>query len=110
MNRLTFLVVILLATLTSCNYMNTESYNCVLVKDKERVVKQNGDKTESYYLIYTDKGEFTIKDELFRGNFSSSTWYGYMAVGERYTFDTGGYRKGFLSMYPNIHTKPVKCE
>lgn len=101
------LVLVVLSTLVSCNYLNTEDINCTTILEKERVVEKEG---ESYYLIYTDKGEFTIKDELLRGNFNSSNWYGSMKLGGKYSFSVGGFRSGFLSMYQNIHSKPRICK
>ncbi|MCG8805895.1 hypothetical protein G1K75_09525 [Tenacibaculum finnmarkense] len=97
----------------SCNYTNTQTVKNAKIIDKERVTKSNGDAgVDSFYLIYTDKGEFTIKDELLRGNFKSSTWYGKIEKGNCYNLVVGGYRQGFLSMYQNIHETPVlvSCE
>jgi hypothetical protein len=88
--------------------MNTQNVTNAKVTGKERI---NYD-SSSYYLIFTDKGEFTIKDELFRWNFSSSSWYGDINIGDCYKFKVGGFRAGFFNMYPNIHTKPIqkKCK
>jgi len=103
-------IILLLTTtllIVSCNYTNTEIIRDAKIIDKERVVKNSGESIDSFYLIYTDKGEFTIKDELFRGNFKSSNWYGYIEKGKCYNFAVGGYRIGVLSSYQNIHQKPI---
>lgn len=91
---------------SSCNYVNTESIECAEVLEKERITVLEGG---SYYLVMTDKGEYTVTDELFRGNFNSSQWYGKMKIGKSYSFKTGGYRIGLLSSYKNIHSKPLEC-
>jgi hypothetical protein len=74
----------------------------VKVEGKERITESVGDKIESYYLVYTDKGTFKLEDDLFRGNFYSSDVYGKLKQDSTYTFKTSGYRIGFLSSYPNI--------
>ena len=104
-----FMFVAFFACAISCNYMNTRHVRAAKVLEKERVTKYVNGRDKSYYLIYTDKGEFTIKDELFRGNFLSSKWYGIMKKDKCYTFEVGGYRSGFVSIYQNIHTEPVEC-
>jgi len=72
------------------------------VISKERITAQNGDRIESYYLIFTEAGPLKLEDELFYGNFNSSDWYGQLRTDSTYTFHTVGYRVGFLSSYPNI--------
>lgn len=72
------------------------------VTDKERIVKSNGKKTDSYYLIYTENGTYKLEDELFYGNFRSSDWYGKIKIDSTYEFTTIGFRIGLLSQYPNI--------
>lgn len=86
------------------NYINTETEYCVTIVDKERSSKSGA------YYIYTEKDVFTIKDEWFRFNFRSSDWYGLVQEGKCYRFKTGGFRNGLLSIYKNIHSKPIECE
>ncbi|WP_370398398.1 hypothetical protein [Tenacibaculum dicentrarchi] len=108
-----FLYTVLCVAFVSCNYTNTVKIKKAKVIEKERVTKNDGNGgVDSFYLIYTDKGEFTLKDELFRGNFKSSNWYGKIQKGNCYDLVVGGYRNGLLSMYQNIHEKPIEvsCE
>lgn len=72
------------------------------VEGKERITESVGDRIESFYLVYTDKGTFKLEDDLFRGNFYSSDVYGKIKQDSTYTFKTSGYRIGFMSSYPNI--------
>jgi hypothetical protein len=72
------------------------------VEGKERITETVGDRIESYYLVYTDKGTYKLEDDLFRGNFYSSDTYGKLKQDSTYTFKTSGYRIGFMSSYPNI--------
>ena len=58
--------------------------------------------SESYYLIFTDKGTFRVQDQLLFGKFNSSDIYGSIKEGETYIFNLTGYRLPYLSMYPNI--------
>lgn len=82
-------------------YWNKETVT-VQVLDKERIVKMNDGSTNSYYLIYTDKNTYKLKDDLFYGNFRSSDWYGQIKKDSTYTFNVVGYRVGLLSSYQNI--------
>lgn len=72
------------------------------VTGKERITQQNGDKVDSFYLIYTDHGAVSLEDDFFRGNWNSSDVYGNLHIGSTYTFKISGFRIGFFSMYPNI--------
>jgi hypothetical protein len=104
------LTLLTLFSITSCNYMNNKEIKGARIMDKERVTSISDGSYHSYYLVYTNKGEFTIKDEFFRGNFKSSSWYGVLQREKCYNFKVGGYRNGFFTMYPNIHSKPVECK
>jgi hypothetical protein len=73
------------------------------VTGKERITNSSGEgRIESYYLIYTEAGPLKLEDELLYGNFNSSDWYGQIRQDSTYTFETVGYRIGYLSEYPNI--------
>jgi len=82
-------------------YWNKEAVTAQ-VTDKERIVQTTDGNSNSYYLIYTDKGTYKLEDDLFYGNFRSSDWYGQIKRDSTYTFDLVGYRIGFLSTYQNI--------
>lgn len=73
------------------------------VVGKERITSSNSEgSVSSYYLIYTEAGPLKLEDELWYGNFNSSDWYGQIRQDSTYTFETVGYRIGYLSEYPNI--------
>ena len=73
------------------------------VVGKERITNSNSNgQVESFYLIYTEAGTLKLEDELLYGNFNSSDWYGQIRQDSTYTFETVGYRIGYLSEYPNI--------
>jgi hypothetical protein len=73
------------------------------VVGKERITNSAGSgNIQSYYLIYTEAGTLKLEDELLYGNFNSSDWYGQIRQDSTYTFETVGYRIGYLSEYPNI--------
>lgn len=95
-----YILIILIALLSSCDYMNEKTYENCEVTGKERITKGN----TSYYLIFTDKGEFKITDQMFTGKFNSSSIYGRIKVGKKYRIVTKGYRSGLFSMYPNIQS------
>lgn len=97
--------ILCISLFTSCSYTNTKEIECTLVRDK--YIKFVDEK--SVYMVNTDKGVFSIEDQPLRGNFRSSDWFGELVPNEYYSFKIGGYRSGFLSMYPIIHSKPIKC-
>jgi hypothetical protein len=103
--RLIFFTVVIFVVggiiFTISGYQNKQSIKTKVI-DKERITQRNGDVLESFYLIYTEAGTFKLEDELFYGNFNSSDWYGQIRKDSTYTFQTIGYRIGFLSSYPNI--------
>lgn len=74
----------------------------VVIDGKERITVSNGDRTESKYLIFTDKEVFENTDTLLRGKFNSSDFYGKIKVGQTCNFLVSGWRVPFLSMYRNI--------
>lgn len=83
------------------SYTHVETYTSKIT-GKERVVVNNGESIDSYYLIYTDEITFKLEDDLFRGNFNSSDIYGRIKIDSTYTITTSGFRIGVLSSYPNI--------
>ena len=82
-------------------YTHTETFTAK-VSDKERITEKSGDDIDSYYLVYTDHGTLKLKDDILRGNWHSSDVYGSLKTDSTYTFQTSGYRIGFISTYPNI--------
>jgi hypothetical protein len=94
-----FIIGIIAFDISSYNNVQTITAK---VEGKERITESSGDKIESFYLVYTDKGTLKLEDDLFRGNFYSSDVYGKLNLDSTYTFKTSGYRIGFVSSYPNI--------
>ena len=84
-----------------CSRANKQTIRSKVV-DKERITQESGGNRESFYLIYTEAGPLKLEDDLFYGNFNSSDWYGQIHKDSTYTFETIGYRIGFISSYPNI--------
>ncbi len=95
------LIIIGSIVFTVGGYANKQTIKTRVIS-KERITTQNGDRIESYYLIFTEAGPLKLEDELFYGNFNSSDWYGQLRTDSTYTFHIIGYRVGFLSSYPNI--------
>ena len=105
MRRL-FLVSICLLILIGVGFGISGYYNketiTTKITDKEKVLKIIDGNSETYYLIYTEKGTYKLNDDLFYGNFRSSDWYGKIRRDSTYTFDVIGYRIGFVSSYQRI--------
>ena len=74
------------------------------VTGKERITKVVEGNDNSYYLVYTDKGTFKVEDSIILFRFNSSDLYGSIKADSTYTFNTVGFRAGFLSEYPNVVT------
>ena len=77
----------------SSPYWSKDTYE-VTVTDK--MVKNDA------YMIYTDKGSFTMKDSIAYFRFSTSDDYGKIKKGSKYTLQAYGWRVPFLSVYENI--------
>lgn len=97
------LIILVVAIIIGTIVYNIKSYTNVntitaKVEDKERVTEGS----QSYYLVYTDKGTMKLEDDMFRGNYYSSDVYGKIKKDSIYTFTTSGYRIGWISSYPNI--------
>lgn len=71
----------------------------VKINKTERTIQGNA---SSFYLVFTDKGVFKIKDQLFNLKFNSSDIYGALKQDSVYVIKTTGYRVPAFSMYPNI--------
>ncbi len=92
--------IVVLFGFSMCSaYYNTTDTVRATVLGKERINNSGG---SSYYLVFTDRGEFKNSDDLLLGKFDSSTTYGTLEIGKSYEFDVVGWRVPFFSMYPNI--------
>lgn len=54
------------------------------------------------YMIYTNDGTYTLEDDMFFLNFSSSDLFGKIQENKTYLFKVNGFRIPILSMYKNI--------
>ena len=92
--------------------LNSKEIITTKVTHKERLVEINGEKAETFYLIFTEDCTVKLQGKMILGNFRSSDWYGDIREGEIYEFEVIGWRIGFLSMYQNIvkynHLKSVE--
>jgi len=68
------------------------------ITNKERVVKDK----DSYYLVWTDKEVFSLKDSFWNFQFRSSDLYGKLQPGKTYEVVVYGLRIPFFSWYRNI--------
>lgn len=91
------------------HYSTQENVRNVRIEDKERVVTSgSAGKTDSKYLIFTDKEVFENTDSLLAFKFNSSDLYGKIHKGQTCEFKVVGFRVPFLSMYRNI--LEAKCQ
>lgn len=81
-----------------------ESNITITVKDKERIVDQDGQ--GSRYLIWSDNETFENVDSLIKGKFNSSDLYGRLEEDKTYDCKVYGWRNGFFSWYRNL----VECK
>lgn len=86
------------AMLSGCSSMNHQTHTNCLVTGKDRILTQgsSGEKR-----VITSCGVFAVSDSV-SGGFNSYDTYAALVVGHRYDIQTGGYRVGFLSQFPNI--------
>lgn len=105
-NILTVGLVLTLPTCMIAPEFITETVE-VKVTGKER----HNTSQSSYYLVYTDKTTYTLKDSVFDLNFDTSDDYGKLNVDSCYELYVRGLRVPILSMYQNIgDITPVNCQ
>lgn len=96
--KLAALFLALSMFLAGCATMNQQNMVCTIV-GKEAVRTGDGNQ----YRVYTeDCGTLSVQDSISVGRWDSADLYGSLKEGETYEVLTGGYRNGFLSMFPNI--------
>lgn len=96
MNKNCLMFMMLLA-LPGCTVLNKTEQTCT-VTDKESVRQ----KDSNQYRVYTSCGTFVVEDSIAIFRFDSADVYGSLKVNTDYKIKHGGYRVGFLSMFPNI--------
>lgn len=85
------------------SYTSVKEYNNVVIQDKERITKSDGDGgVDSYYLVYTNKGVFKNEDSFVQFKFNSSDYQGKLKKGETYNIKVNWFRVPVFSMYENI--------
>lgn len=96
-----FLAILIGGISSSVVPANSASTTACVVSDKDRTRDSEGG---SDMRIYTENcGTLTVKDNIFKGFFSSSDVYASIEVGKTYDFDATGFRFGLLSMFPKIN-------
>lgn len=85
------------ALLTGCG-THTDEWLEAKVDSKERTCFKS---TDCRYMVYTDKENFEITDQLF-GRKNSSDVYGKIKVGNTYKFHVIGYRNPTYTKFRNI--------
>lgn len=102
------ITIVILAVLTSIGWgiynvvawENTHNTQTCKVDSKDRTSLPKGG---SDVRIYTQNcGVLTISDDWVQGRWNSADLYSKIESGKTYTFDTIGWRNGFLSQFPNI--------
>lgn len=86
------------------NYaFTTTNFENVIIRDMSVKRKDNN---SDIYLVFTDKGEFSIEDSFVWGRWDSSTMYNQLLVikekKQPINLVCQGYRLPVLSFYPNI--------
>jgi hypothetical protein len=85
------------------SYQTISEYKDVIIEDKERITKSDGDGgIDSYYLIYTNKGVFKNEDSFIHFKFNSSDYQNELRIGEKYDIKVNWFRFSFFSMYENV--------
>jgi hypothetical protein len=74
----------------------------VRIDDKERITEVYNGISDSYYLVFSDKGVFKNADSILFFKFNSSDIQGRLKKGACYEIETRFWRINFLSMYKNI--------
>ncbi|WPH57715.1 hypothetical protein [Mycobacterium phage WXIN] len=91
-----------LLALSACSTMNHETKAHCTVKAKDIVLDDNGDKgIKKTKRLSTTCGSYDVEDNISGGFNSWDIWAG-LEVGKTYTIESGGYRFGLFSMFPNV--------
>lgn len=101
---LLLLFIFFLRACVGINYaFTTTNFENVIIRDMSIKRKSN---SSDIYLVFTDKGEFSIEDSIIWGRWDSSTMYNRLLVVKEkkqpINLVCQGYRLPVLSFYPNI--------
>ncbi|MGW6658875.1 hypothetical protein [Rhodococcus sp. NPDC055024] len=91
-------IAALALTLPACSSMNQQWHHNCVVEQKERLIR---DGSSADKRVYTSCGSFVVNDSI-AGGFSSQDRYNQLVEGRMYDLQTGDYRIGILSNFPNI--------
>lgn len=97
-------ILIAALALSGCSTMNQQQRECTITGKESVSVSSSSSNSKTHeYRVYTEEcGTLTVADTLTQGRWDSSEFYSRLKEGETYNMLTGGYRNGFLSMFPNI--------
>jgi hypothetical protein len=75
-----------------------------ILMDAQRVTVTKTERVSDQYLVFTDKGVFTNKDDWRFLKFNSSDLYGKLSqkIGSKVIIQYTGFRIPVFSVYPNI--------
>ena len=97
-------ILIAALALSGCSTMNQQQRECTITGKESVNTTSNTSSAKTHeYRVYTEQcGTLKVADTLSYGRWDSSEFYARLKEGETYNLLTGGYRNGFLSMFPNI--------
>jgi len=96
---LVVLIVVAVVPAYGIIWSNTHTTVTCTVEEKDRTTKAKGGSDQR---LYTDCGVLSVADDWINGQWNSSDLYSQLDAGETYTFETVGWRNGFLSAFPNV--------
>ncbi|MDZ7910764.1 MAG: hypothetical protein U5O16_02860 [Rhodococcus sp. (in: high G+C Gram-positive bacteria)] len=96
--RVVIAATALAVVLTGCSSMNQEWHRDCVIESKERLISQG---TSATKRVYTSCGSFVVNDSI-AGGYSSQDRFNQLVEGRTYDLQTGDYRIGLLSSFPNV--------
>ena len=93
-------VSIIVTPIYAISWSNTHSTVTCTVESKDRATKAKGGSDQRIYT--EDCGVLSVADDMLNGQWNSSDLYAQIDEGKVYTFETVGWRNGFLSAFPNV--------
>lgn len=96
--RIAVAVAAVAVVLTGCSSVNQEWHRDCVVQSKERLISQG---TSGEKRVYTSCGSFVVNDSI-AGGYNSQDRFNQLVEGRAYDLQTGDYRIGLLSSFPNV--------
>lgn len=94
--------VVVAASSSGCAFMNRRWELDCLVKAKDTLYTGKQGAPNYERRIATSCGQFKVGDAWEAGMFNSYDVWSQIEVGKRYDIRVGGFRVGFMSMFPNV--------